>query len=801
MLLLFGITNVTSVTSQTLVKKNILIEEFTSATCKPCKTAGPILAKIVQPLKDVYSVRYHIKFPPADDPIFLQNPIGIGDRATYYKVSSGIPKVQINGIVSANPAIESRVNDSVNTQRDKMTPVSLSVLQEPDGDSIKVTVKVRTSQVLPTNSKLYIAINCRRTYLPKLPFTLFGSNEKDEFEDAFMEMLPNGGIPLNLVVNVEQTIIRNYKPKVNEYWPFDMTYPVAFVQNIDSKEVFQSATDYKETKTEITGDNNKYFKVNPNGSVSRTFSVKNPNEDPLDVRIVLDTAGTPMPIGWNFSSNPEIQTIGSGSVKDFNVTIQSTNDTAYFKRIKVFAYGISNKIDIPSSEYFYILSTNAKNCLYTIGEQSLDTILLNDLSSTSKYHKETISMPFVDSLLTNYPAKDFEISIFALHGGTILKQTSRSGIPLASLSDKTDNFINTIVDIYNNNKKVFLIAPRATWWALSEDVAAADGKVTLVRNFLMNTIGISLKESLARSTNNFPDTFSVTGVTNSIYFSDVSSRLNTSPSSFTSFSDILTLNPGSKSVPLLYSDFNKTNLVGVGMTDNASKIFMFTVSPDAWVLNRNDRKLFVNRAMDWLNGFEPSPNTVLGISNVTELNLGEVLTTTPRNFEISLKTTPTATIKLTAIKNTNSAFVYDNTFLSSLPAEISSPTFSLKGLFSPTKEQDYKDTVSLYSDALNSVFTIIVTGKGKVNTSVQENIVVSKSKVLQIQKRIFEISSEELLKLVEVFDINGQKVFQTELSGLHQRIELPQALISGTYFLNITFENSTKQNHKILLVQ
>jgi hypothetical protein len=808
-LILIGVLQTSNVYSQALVKKNILIEEFTSATCKPCKLAGPILARAVQPLKDVYSIRYHVKFPPADDPLYLENITGINDRAAFYNmlstnnIVSGIPNVKINGLKSVNPTNEPRLNDSIIADRlDSLTPVFLNVVQEKESDSIKVTVRVRTSQTLPTTTRLYIAIVNRRVYLPKLPFTLQGSNDKDDFEDAFMLMLPDGGIPLTLTNNVEQTFVYRYKPKQNVFWPNDMSYPVAFVQDSATRKVYQAGTDYKETKTELSIIDSKYSKLPSNSSITRKFSVKNPNTEALEVKLVLDTAGTPMPKGWNFDVTPESQVINAGESKEYTVTIQSTNDTAYFQQIRVFAYGSSEKIDIPSGEYFYTLSNNAKYILYTIGDRSLDTILMNDIKGSQRYHKETIAMAYVDSLLQNYPTKDFDVSIFALHGGTILKQENRNGIPLASIGNNTPNFINTIVDAYNNNKKVLLIAPRASWWALHDTAAALDGKVTLARNFLMNTMGISYVASPRRTTNNFPDTFSVRGVSQSQYFSDINSRINTSPSFITTFTDILALTPGSKSQAFMYSDNKQSNVVGVGMTDNAAKIFMFTVSPDAWVQNRNDRKLFVNRAIDWLLSANPSPNSVLSIPSPLSLNLGDRQIGQPYDYEITISSTPNSNYTVNSISNRTSAFVLDNAFLSTLPATISASSFNLKGVFTPIEQKLYRDTVTIFSNALNAEFSFIVSGNGVPPTSVIDNgNSVTASKIVFNGTNELQITASIDLANAELIDVNGQILFSASLKGLQEVITLPANLSSGTYFLKVTFENGKNQIHKVVILK
>ena len=49
--------------------RTTLIEEFTSATCKPCTTATPIINSVIKAKSPrVVSIRYHLNFPAPGDP-------------------------------------------------------------------------------------------------------------------------------------------------------------------------------------------------------------------------------------------------------------------------------------------------------------------------------------------------------------------------------------------------------------------------------------------------------------------------------------------------------------------------------------------------------------------------------------------------------------------------------------------------------------------------------------------------------------------------------------------------------------
>jgi hypothetical protein len=229
---------------------------------------------------------------------------------------------------------------------------------------------------------------------------------------------------------------------------------------------------------------------------------------------------------------------------------------------------------------------------------------------------------------------------------------------------------------------------------------------------------------------------------------------------------------------------------------------MYTVSLDAWVQNRNQRKLFVNRVVDWLLSKAPSPNTVLSVTTPTELNLGAKEIGKPHSFEISLTATPTTTFSVTSLSKKNSAFSIDSEFLSSLPKTISTPTFTFKGTFTPSEIRQYRDTVTLYSTALNSEFSFVVSGSGAPPVGVQESPKgVNESTVRLIGNKSLFIDSKLELSVVELFDVQGQLVQTTPISGLRSDVQIPFGLGSGTYFLKISFANGSQQVHSLVLVQ
>lgn len=230
-----------------VVPRVTCIEEFTSSTCAPCaslnSTFDPLLnannANSSTNFSNVTAIKYQMNWPsPGNDPSY--NPDGV-TRQNYYGVT-GIPDVYMDGFnQGTNQA-------AIDAAKSKIAAMQVTASGTIGGNLVTVNVSVTPYISIPSGTKLYIGV------MEKEYDYAASTTSQDVFHHAMRKMLPNGGgITLNNLVDgtpVTQngsytfTLAAPGIPTQNSYalWT-DMTNleVIAFVQNVATKEIYQSA--------------------------------------------------------------------------------------------------------------------------------------------------------------------------------------------------------------------------------------------------------------------------------------------------------------------------------------------------------------------------------------------------------------------------------------------------------------------------------------------------------------------------------------------------------------------------------
>jgi hypothetical protein len=222
------------------VKRKVLFESFTSATCGPCAIENPPLDSFVtQRFDSIVAISYHMNWPaPGNDPMYLANPQQNTDRRTYYSISA-VPILMVDGsyrIVSGYTTLSNLTTPFYN-QLGLGTPVSISVTDTRiPGDSIKANVMVNILSPLPAGN-YYLRVHAvERTITYQTPP---GTNGETVFYDVFRRAYPNSQgtlIPVSPgVYNYE------FRYKRESIWVDSMIYTAAFIQNDADKEILNCA--------------------------------------------------------------------------------------------------------------------------------------------------------------------------------------------------------------------------------------------------------------------------------------------------------------------------------------------------------------------------------------------------------------------------------------------------------------------------------------------------------------------------------------------------------------------------------
>lgn len=235
----FLLTFLTAHLMQAQVPRTMLVEHFSNASCGPCASQNPALQSLLVANPGVVYLKYQVNWP-GTDPMNAHNPSQVNVRVNFYDVT-GVPTTVFEGnVYKGSPASFNQT--MINNRANASSPFSLSLSKRfsPAMDSIYVTAIYRKEADTST-SGVYVRI----AILEKLIHfnTAPGSNGEKDFHHVMKRMLPNGvgtAVPNDLAVGEYDTIELGWK--LTNIYETDQLMAVAFIQNINNKNVYQAAS-------------------------------------------------------------------------------------------------------------------------------------------------------------------------------------------------------------------------------------------------------------------------------------------------------------------------------------------------------------------------------------------------------------------------------------------------------------------------------------------------------------------------------------------------------------------------------
>ena len=214
--------------------RKVLAELFTNTSCSSCAPANPALDDVYQRHHDIMTViRYHVWWPSPYDPFYQSNIEDNTTRTNYYGVS-GVPNLRIDGLINAGYQYgnwESQILDRAQIE----SPILLQLQLSYDSTS-------RTGQIIAfvTAEQSADFNNLHLRYaLVEDNVHYNASNGEDIHNQVMRDMLPDAdGVPIN--IQVGQTVVDTQSFSVDTSWVAENCQVVVFVQNDQTKEVYQS---------------------------------------------------------------------------------------------------------------------------------------------------------------------------------------------------------------------------------------------------------------------------------------------------------------------------------------------------------------------------------------------------------------------------------------------------------------------------------------------------------------------------------------------------------------------------------
>ncbi len=232
-------------------KKVVLLEHFTNSSDSLCSYAGNILSDATNNLsQDVINLQYHTAFP-GEDPLSTDNPIVPEVRVFYYGILS-VPYTLLNGGSGNLSRFDYYLKDL--SRRDiifqsLLDPVfKLDIQTVYNASNVDIEVYIEDINPLPRRE-----LNLHIVVVENEITGIAGENGETRFYDVVKALVPD---PAGTY------IYKSWEPGDYETlyytWEYEKVYDisqlrvVAFIQDIQTKEVYQSAIDKFDVINSVT---------------------------------------------------------------------------------------------------------------------------------------------------------------------------------------------------------------------------------------------------------------------------------------------------------------------------------------------------------------------------------------------------------------------------------------------------------------------------------------------------------------------------------------------------------------------
>lgn len=224
----------------------VLIEDFANVSCIPCVTSN----KIIESLTNVryghsklVAIKYPTNFPSPNDPFYLANTIDCNSRISYYSIFFA-PTTIVDGILKPISTDSVSVIAAVDQRLTKEIKFRMDVTSSVIGSQyfITITVKVLNGSGIDfSNCVLQTVVTETDIEFATPP----GSNGETKFYDVMRVMLPsNAGQSLAGISQTEEVVFQR-QTSINTNWVTDKLNTVAFIQNVVTKEVYQTTSTFE----------------------------------------------------------------------------------------------------------------------------------------------------------------------------------------------------------------------------------------------------------------------------------------------------------------------------------------------------------------------------------------------------------------------------------------------------------------------------------------------------------------------------------------------------------------------------
>ena len=330
-----------------------------------------------------------------------------------------------------------------------------------------------------------------------------------------------------------------------------------------------------------------------NGSTQIT--VKNLTGTASNVSLSIDTENSLMPEGWTAKVEPSSINLPANGTATANVTLTTGNNQGY-AIISVEAIPEDeNVIGRVSKGNVYNMTPGMKYAIYGAHPRMNDHYGQPLKNRGGEFATKSIDLPLNAGFMEMYPASSFDAAIIAVHYG------SRGAL------GTNPAIISQVSSMLDAGKKVFIASGLEAFNGAKSTSATTETKAFFNTKLGVNVIDDPVLRLQTNANGQITGTipFQLTGIKDDVigdginYLANDVTNFNTDP--FIYFTDALSLNPDSKSVPSLYLDENIDNVAGIRWQNGEGKLVMYTFDMDG-ITDDEMKNTLMSRAYTWLFG-------------------------------------------------------------------------------------------------------------------------------------------------------------------------------------------------------
>ncbi len=684
----------------------VLIEEATNTSCGPCATQNPSFQKFIKDNFDkVIPITYHAWWPGSDDPMYLENVAMNEGRIRYYNIHQmGVPNVRVNGKIAPKTGswYDGAAGDinaltaELAKYQNATSPISISIAETRNGNQCSVKVTVQSTQAI-SNKKLRVAVLEYFISYPQAP----GLNGEKEFWWVARTMLPDhNGTTINQDANRSQDY--NFNFTIKSTWKASQIYIVAFIQDDDTKEVLQAATNLKLSKVLAESDN-RYLTIPRNSTITSEIRLTNPMNELARVAIEFDNESSYIPNNWTASASANEVNLTPNESKSVKINIKSGSKAEF----AIISFKVYPKVNNPyeaTTISLYVLTEGTRYAFYTIstGTTASSLFAYQAILNQAKYGNDAALLPFASDILSNYSSSQFDVAVFGFN-------FFARGI-LGGYFVESPQLFSNLNSMISAGKSILLTSEVDLSFSLG-----TQGSVQ-ARDFFNNKIFVNkATEPILRVSVNSQgqitavNPYSAKGfandsIGNGLSFTFNQYNQNTHPY-YIVYTDILQITNPSKTKAFLYYDNDQSKVGGVRTINGNARIVFLTSGFEA-IADAPARDNFVKRIFDWLLAKTPQKLGPQITFSTTSVDFGEVPVGAQQIEDIQISNTGDEDLVITKIE-VDRDFDPDGVFSivnpPSLPLTLKpNGKYTLQVKFQPNEESTYFTSIVVESNANNT---------------------------------------------------------------------------------------------------